>query len=86
MNMNELSIMALFFNRGKSPKSSWEWKKMEWNEFLKEIEENPFLLMGLLMIALGVLSWNKVLVWMGGFLVIMIVLLTRGFNNEKRAG
>ncbi|NJE11841.1 hypothetical protein [Thermococcus sp. LS2] len=79
--MNGVSLITLFLNRGKSPKSSWEWKKMEWDEFLKEIEENPFLLMGLLMIVLGILSLSKILVWMGVFMVIMIVLLTGEFDN-----
>lgn len=57
---------------------------MNWDEFLEEIEENPFLLMGLFMIVLGVLSWNKTVIWTGVFMVIMIVLLTGEFDNDEK--
>ncbi|NJE04359.1 hypothetical protein [Thermococcus sp. MV11] len=57
---------------------------MDWDEFMAEAKNNPFLLWALMLIAVGVIIRNKYLLWMGVFTVILIVLLLEGPINDRK--
>ncbi|WP_297535310.1 hypothetical protein [Thermococcus sp.] len=56
---------------------------MRWEEFKKEAERNPFIIMGLLLALLGLWTRNLTLIWMGLGLVWLVLMLT---GRKSRAG
>jgi len=57
--------------------------KMKWEEFKKEAERNPFIIMGLLLALLGLWTRNLTFIWMGLGLVWLVLMLT---GRKSRAG
>ncbi|WP_167731502.1 hypothetical protein [Thermococcus sp. GR6] len=51
---------------------------MNWEEFKREVRKNPFLLWGLFTVLLGLFTMNATLIWMGAFLVLLLILLSEG--------
>ncbi len=59
---------------------------MNWGQFKDEIWKNPFLMAGVVMVVLGLVSANAMWIWMGVLVILVILLMESGKGENEKEG